>query len=504
MRLDLDVITNQLKCKPWRRTSNTTMSSPDQILDHLLPPILPRIVKEDFLEFFTHKISGKLGWLRKCTDPSFTKFKVKFEPGGYRGLADFINWDGQLDGQFLEKLLPLLQSIAQFTINPLTVEQFWMLATELCKFTNFPLTSLDIRIIKSLSQMPTITNPGLARLLGVSYKKLRSRWNRLQRLNICRILAKVNYRLLGLIPVIVEIHDFKKTIRSPYLIGLTQLSGDSKSVLYSIVIPEEHLGSFSKFLASRLGTTHALYQAKDMGQAIEFTHYQRDKSNWNIDWRKLFIGAHLLHDNSEDSTSLCWEDRKEPGNRYFLDDKDKRIIPILMSDARIKLEKLADTAGMSVSQVSRRKSRLIDLGVLQLEPLIRGVGLIEDIIIRIKEKDSRIIGIFDELPQAWKRQLTEYSTGKREILLFATLPAGSFALMRYYLHKYLCTTSEISITGPGNGGWPLSFDTFDTDRGSWIWQNPIIAECPKFTTFNVRAKQNRTKPHQPARGGPYY
>lgn len=503
MRLDLDLVTKYLKCRTWRENPNTTISSPEQLLDQLLPPILPRMVKDDFLEFFTHKIYGKLGWLRKCTDPSFTKFKVKFEPGGYRGLPDFIDWDGQLDGSFLEQMLPLLQSIAQFTMNPLTAEQFWMLATELCKFTNFPLTSLDIRIIKSFSQMPTITNPGLARLLGVSYKKIRSRWNRLQRLNICRILAKVNYRLLGLVPVIVELHDLTKTIRSPYLIGLTPLSGDSNSVLYSLVIPEERLGSFSKFLNSSLGTTHTLFLAKDRGQTIEFTHYQRDKGNWNIDWRKLFIGAHLLHNSENLTSSLFWEEDMEPRNPYFLDDKDKRLIPILMSDARIKLEKLAATADMSISQASRRKSRLIDLGVLQLEPLIRRVGLIEDIIIRIKENDTRITGIFDELPQAWKRQLTEYRTAKKEILLFATLPAGSFALMRYYLHKYLHTKSEISITGPENGGWPLTFDTFNVEQGGWVWQNPTITENSQFTTFDVRTKQTKRKTPQIAREGTY-
>ncbi|MFX0169310.1 MAG: hypothetical protein ACFE89_08165 [Candidatus Hodarchaeota archaeon] len=493
MRLNLDLAFKHLKCKPWQDIPDSAISTPDRILDHWLPPILPQVIRADFLEFFQNKLAGRLDWLRSCLDTSFTEFKVPFAfgPGGYRGLPDFLDWDGKLDGRFLERIVPLLQSVAQCTTTPLTVEQFWILATELCKFSSFRLTALDIGIIQTLSQMPTMTIPEVSRLLRVGEKKIRRRWKRLQRLNICKIIAKVHYPSLGLVPVFVEFYDTKSSIRSPYLLSRIELSGNSRSTLYFMVVPEDHLGSCSKTLKTRLGTAHTLYLAKDLGKTVGFTHYKVKPGRWNIDWRKLFLGAHLFHTGRTSSGSFAKrEEPKQPSRLYIPDQKDKQIIPILMSDARVKLEKLAKSARISVAQASRRKSKLIELGVIQLHPMLRRVGLIEDVFIRISEHDARLVGIIDELPQAWTRQLTDYHSGRKEILLYATLPAGSYALMRYYLAKYLHTQADISLAGPEIGGWPLSFDTFDFERSCWTWHEPTIVQEEGFTAFDVKTKES--------------
>jgi DNA-binding Lrp family transcriptional regulator len=492
MRLDLDLVAKHLKCKPWREITDTATSTPDQILDYWLPPILPEMIRDDFHAFFAEKLAGKLGWLRSCMDSSFTSFKVAFSPGGYRGLADFIEWDGKLDGQFLELMLPLLQSIGECTTTPLSVKQFWTLATELCKFTIFPLSPLDVRIIKTFSTMPMITIPALARLLSTSYKKTRSRWNRLRRLNICRIPAQLNYRRLGLIPVFIELHDTKTSISSPYILSYSELAGNVRRALYFMAVPEDHITQLPSFLTRHFGTTYTLYHVEDMGQTIEFTHYQISRERWNIDWRKLFIGAHLLHNSDwSQQPELQNDDETKPHRLYIPDNKDKHLIPLLASDARTKLEKLASIAGMSVSQASRRKSRLIELEVLQPKPIIRRIGLLEDIIIRIKENDSRLLGIVNELPQAWKRKLTDYQTGNKELFVYTTLPPGSFAMIRYYLSKYIHTESNVFISGPENGGWPLTFDTFDSEKGCWNWEEPTVHEGAKVTAFDTSPRLRR-------------
>jgi DNA-binding Lrp family transcriptional regulator len=449
------------------------------------------VIREDFLEFFQNKLSGKLDWLRSCLDFSFTEFKVPFKwgPGGYRGLPDFVDWDGKLDGQFLEHIIPLLQSVAQCTTAPLTVEQFWILATELCKFSSFQLKSLDISIIQTLSQMPTMTIPEVSRLLRVGEKKIRRSWKRLQRLNICKIIAKIHYPSLGLVPAFVELYDTKSLIRSPYLLSRIELTGNSRSTLYFMVVPEDHLGLFAKTLKTHFGTAHSLFLAKDLGKTVGFSHYQINAGRWNIDWRKLFIGAHLFHPTPSDSDSFSHTDEPQhPPRLYIPDHKDKQIIPILTADARVKLEKLAKSARISVAQASRRKTRLLELGVIQLQPMLRRVGLIEDVFIRISERDKRLMGIVDELPQALIRELTGYHTGHKEILLYATLPAGSYALIRYYLAKYLHTQAEVFLAGPEIGGWPLSFDTFDFERDRWTWHEPTIVQEEAFTAFAMRTQ----------------
>lgn len=489
MRLNLDLVAKQLKCKPWQKISNTEATTPDQILDYWLPPILPEMIRGDFQEFFAGKLTGKLGWLRSCMDSSFTSFKVVFSPGGYRGLADFIEWDGKLDGRFLELILPLLQSIAECTTTPLSVKQFWTLATELCKFTIFPLSPLDVRIIKTFSTMPMITIPALARLLKTSYKKTRSRWNRLRKLNICRIPAQLNYRRLGLIPIFIELHDTKTSISSPYILSYSELAGNVRRALYFMVVPEDQITQLPSFLTRHFGTTYTLYHVEDVGQTIEFTHYQIKRERWSIDWRKLFIGAHLLHNSDWSQQSEFQSDAEANLHRLYIpDNKDKKLIPLLASDARMKLEKLASIAGMSVSQASRRKSRLIELEVLQPKPIIRRIGLLEDVIIRIKENDSRLLGIVNELPQAWTRKLTEYHTGGKELFVYATLPPGSFAMIRYYLSKYIHTESDVFISGPENGGWPLTFDTFDSESGCWVWEEPTVHEGSRVTAFDTRPR----------------
>ncbi|MFX1318328.1 MAG: hypothetical protein ACFE9O_04230, partial [Promethearchaeota archaeon] len=60
MRLNLDFVAKHLKCKPWREISDAPITSPDQILDHWIPPILPEMVREDFQVFFDNKLSGKI------------------------------------------------------------------------------------------------------------------------------------------------------------------------------------------------------------------------------------------------------------------------------------------------------------------------------------------------------------------------------------------------------------------------------------------------------------
>jgi len=232
-----------------------------------------------------------------------------------------------------------------------------------------------------------------------------------------------------------------------------------------------------------------LYLVEDMGQTVEFTHYQINEEGWNIDWRKLFIGAHLLHNSDVDQQlEFCSDDIQTLHRLYIPDSKDTRLIPLLASDAHMKLEKLASIAGMSVSQASRRKSRLIEREILQPKPLIRRIGLLEDVIIRMKENDARLLGIVNELPQAWIRQLTKYHTGEKELFVYATLPPGSFVLIRYYLNKYLHTKSDVYISGPENGGWPLTFDTYDSENGSWIWKDPIVVEGSRITAFEPRTK----------------
>jgi hypothetical protein len=269
-----------------------------------------------------------------------------------------------------------------------------------------------------------------------------------------------------------------------------------------MAVPEEELSTLSHFLDTHFGTTHTLYVVKDKGQIVEFTQYQISKGNWNIDWKKLLIGVHLLHNDWIDRDILYHDDNENQTLRLYLpDDKDKRLIPVLMSDARVKLEKLAQIAGMSIAQASRRKSKLVDLGVLKLEPLIRRVGLIEDIVIRIRKRDARIHGLVKELPQAWIRQLTEFRSGKKEILVYATLPAGSFALMRYYLSRYLPTESEIYISSPASGGWPLSFESFDVKDSHWMWQDPVIVEDTKISQFENRSDLDQTQKEGLVSGG---
>jgi DNA-binding Lrp family transcriptional regulator len=334
-----------------------------------------------------------------------------------------------------------------------------------------------------------ISIPSLARLLGSSYKKTRSRWNRLRRLNICRILAQVNYQSLGLVPVFIELHDTNASIQSPYMLSYIELAGNVRRVLYFMAVPKERLKQLSGFLRSHFGTTHTLFLVEDVGQTVEFTHYKIDQQRWAINWQKLFIGAHLLHNHDLDLQPMAHDDKRQQSHRLYVpDSKDKRLIPLLAPDARTKLEKLANIAGMSISQVSRRRSKLIELGVIQPTPLIRRIGLLEDVIIRVKKNDERLLGIVNELPQTWIRQLTEYQTHENEFFVYTTLPPGSFSLLRYYLSKYIHTQPEVFITGPENGGWPLTFETFDLESCSWTWRDPIVVENTRIAAIDPRAK----------------
>lgn len=475
MQVDVESIMENVKCQPYKALPNSNDHSLTEVLNLWLPPILPEIIREDFLEFFANKVSGRLGWLRSCIDSSFTNFRVEFDIGGYRGLADFVLWDDNLEGHFLERMVPLLQAIAKSSDTTLTLEQFVALATDLCQWASFPLAPQDVSIITAVDQLPEITVPVLSRLLHTSYKKTHSRWKRLTQLNILRVTMIPNYRSIGLQPVMLELRDFKRGLSSPYLLSKIRLTGDGNQVFYTMVIPEEQLGAFTRWVERNLGTAHSLYLAESRGRTIAFTHYQFDRSRWEIDWRKLFIAAHLLH--AEVATDAQPDFYEQDGCRpYVLDEKDTRLIPVLMSDAHLKLEALANRLSMSLSQVSRRKYKLTSLGILRPEPIIRRVGLVEEIAMRVDQEDPRLLGIVRELPQTWTTHLVELKTGKKQILVYATLPAGSFAIIRYYQRRYLPAKADISLSEAESGGWPLSFRTYDVERGCWNWSDPLLTD----------------------------
>jgi DNA-binding Lrp family transcriptional regulator len=374
-------------------------------------------------------------------------------------------------------MIPLLQAIATSSNTPLTIEQFVALATDLCQWASFSLTPQDVSIITAVNQLPEITVPALSRLLRTSYKKTHARWKRLTRLNILRVTIIPNYRSIGLQPVILELSDLKRGLRSPYLLSKIRLTGDGNQVLYAMVIPAEQLGAFTRWVERNLGVAHYPYLAESRGRTISFTHYQCEKSSWEIDWRKLFMGAHLLHNETGmDGPPDLYEQDCSSLRPYLLDEKDTRLIPALMSDAHSKLEVLASKLSMSLSQVSRRKDKLTSLGILRSEPVIRRVGLVEEIVMKVDEADPRLLGIVRELPQTWTTHLTELKTAKKQILIYATLPAGSFAIIRYYQRRYLRARAQIFLSEAESGGWPLSFRPYDVERGCWIWSDPVLTD----------------------------
>ena len=109
----------------------------------------------------------------------------------------------------------------------------------------------------------------------------------------------------------------------------------------------------------------------------------------------------------------------------------------------------------------------------------------------MKDTDPRLLGIVEELPQAWIRQLTEYHSGEKELFIYTTLPPGSFAQIRYYLSKYLPTKSDVYISGPENGGWPLTFEAYDSEKGCWNWKDPSVVESSRITSFEARSTQRQ-------------
>jgi hypothetical protein len=476
MQLDVESIIQNVKCQPYETLPSRSDCQLTEVLDCWLPPILPEMIRSDFLEFFANKVSGRLGWLRSCIDSSFTNFRAEFDIGGYRGLADFVLWDDNLEGHFLERMVPLLQAIANSSSTQLSLEQFVALATDLCQWASFPLAPQDVSIMTTVDQMPEITVPALSRLLHTPYKTTYSRWKRLTQLNILRVTMIPNYRSIGLQPVMLELRDLQRDLSSPYLLSKIGLTGDGSRVLYTMVIPEEDLGAFSRWTERSFGTAHSLYLAERSGRSIAFTHYQFSNSRWDIDWRKLFIGAHLLH--TEPAMGTPQAESYEPDTRrpYVLDEKDTRLIPMLMSDANSKLEALANRLSMSLSQVSRRKHRLTSLGILRPEPVIRRVGLFEEVVMKANQEDLRLLGIVRELPQTWTTQLVELKTGKKQTLVYATLPAGSFAVIRYYQRRYLPTKAHAFLSETQSGGWPLSFRTYDVEQGCWKWSNPVLTD----------------------------
>jgi len=482
--VDLDYISSYVKCKPYK-SPPSKIENIREALELWLPPVIPKEVVEDFIQFFTLKITGRVDELEAHRDPLFTGFKIKFGLGGYRGIADFIFWDEKLEGQLLEQLLPLLHKVSRLSKKPLTTEQFVSLVTDLCYWVNLPLTPLDVNIITTIHKMPFMTVPSLARLLHASYKRVHSRWSRLKRLDILRITALPNYRSIGLRPVIVELHNTRNIIVSPYILSKLSLTGSEDSTLYVMVIPEERLGCLIKALDREMRGVYSLHLAENRGHTISFTYYRFDDHAWDINWRKLFLGVHLLYKEIEERERPKKE-REEEYRPYVPDKHDTKLIPALMSDATMKLELLSQKVGLSLSQVSRRRSRLINTGVLRLETVLRRVGLIEEIVLKIDEQDTKMIGLIKEFPQAWVTRLTDVKTGKRQFLVYTTLPAGSFVRIRHYITRYVPTRVDVFISGPESGGWPLSFENYDVEKGCWIWQEPEVVKpgTEKVLTLN--------------------
>lgn len=96
---------------------------------------------------------------------------------------------------------------------------------------------------------------------------------------------------------------------------------------------------------------------------------------------------------------------------YMIDDTDRRILAVLLSDARTSLRSIAEQVGVALGTVSNRVKRMEDLGVIQgyqvqvdadkigwNMTVLCGLRIEKGRLMEVQEKiakDSRVFGIYD-------------------------------------------------------------------------------------------------------------
>ncbi|MHA1168228.1 MAG: hypothetical protein ACTSRU_10430 [Candidatus Hodarchaeales archaeon] len=285
----------------------------------------------------------------------------------------------------LAQFIPIMRNVANNCSYHLTTSEYRLLVAAMNSEFNGNIKNDLIALKKS-----TRSTRGKRQLL-----------QRLTELGVYNTGIRINYPVIGLVPVLVY-HD--KYVELPAsLIKYVYLQIDSNKRMISslLFIPEVYSDRILPKL-KRLGRTSKLIKG---GSCYNLSSLDLDNNRWKIDLKEILVN--LEDDQSpKELDFIAFEDatRIEQINDQFID-----IVSHISSVEALRAKELATITGKSPSSVNKWFSKIMDSKVCKLQIVLKYIGLqyIYHVLVE-KDGSSSLIAALHYFPKISIYEFKEY------------------------------------------------------------------------------------------------
>lgn len=422
----------------------------------------------------------------------------------YNPAAGFHFFDEVVEGTFLERIIPWLNTTFCGVPFPLTTQTFTAALERWMFDYHRPLQPSELRLLVALSKQPEITQQKLAKQVKLTQPSVSKILKRLANRHLLRFIRFINLPLIGLQRITATFHsrDFrflyalrKLLMKIRYIQSIQEL-GDS--LLCSFTIPFRRITRFRRWIAE-LATAWNLDSPKirtiiEISRHRDFTLYNPKQGEWPQDYESILENVFRVF--NEEMTSLLppihsvkyplsipQKLKLQPEDFVYMQRANRSFYLTEGVDSTEAEE--ARLAGYPEGQhlTYRRRVRVLKKANLLSPPL--GVGLIHvglNAVINLfveasHTESSQLLSAFQFMPQV---NGYIFDDGCSLVILLVPKAAAVAILtsLEEHLHKVGIPNQAIVKPTWENYGWafqpPVSLRNYDFDRQAWVWAKDTL------------------------------
>ncbi|MHA2407473.1 MAG: hypothetical protein ACXACA_03805 [Candidatus Ranarchaeia archaeon] len=396
----------------------------------------------------------------------------------FHGVPDYVRFSNICRGEFLKRLQSNLLGLPQITSRRLTNEETTLLIFSTIRDFTVPLSTIDITLLRLLSEDPLtkqrdlVTETGFSKVtLNRSLKKLKDRCS-------LRVSGMFNNYKLGLDNLLV-ITQKKLEFSSPYLsLWGVLMNNQLHTYVYNFQPPLlssetmiSKISAKSKKTTGNKGKSEQgqfLFRVRSRREHLNIRSFSLGKKQWDINWNlwKILLRDLFKEEGFPVSPSpleITWD--KSP---ISVDKKDLMLLDFLVrhpQGLQTPLRILSSTLGISVWEVRRKLKKLMELSPPVLYPhlSIFNIGLNErGASFTQGEQAVKAMTVASlSLPSTSMFILEDIKSNQPALLSFYQLPAGGILNLTKsitYADSELSKSVEISSSAQGPNTIPLPLD----------------------------------------------
>lgn len=352
------------------------------------------------------------------------------------------------------------------------------------------LSHAEIRILTAILNDENVSHKSIAEYTGFSESWISTRMSRMKQKYVLVPLTATPFSKIGIRTFHVLLagpswSDSGHFITDcPFLYGIQPILSGPWQVLARLAVPDnpesiESLNRMSHILNSN-GIAVDVAETYSVGKSSSFYHYNMKSHRWDIPWVAMEGWGHRIKEESLDGIVGCIDSPSKATDTY-LDSLDIKILGHIHNGIA-STRSLRKSLSIGQNKLVRRIKRLRNEDLIHNTWAIYNIGLIERVTLRATGK--RTASILDAWVRDLPRVILHYAQ-KRDLLLFAELPAGGSAKLMSVLRSLQWPVTVSPLGGGVWGQWTFPSHLWSTESQRWhaptqeinTWLNHLIIEC---------------------------